>query len=328
MTQSIASNSIDGYRIQQTLTEPIEFEGVGLHSGVLCKIRLNPAVPQHGIVFVRRDLSHAPRIPACPEAVVSTSLATSLGRPGDDKSTIRTVEHLMSALFALGVTNCLVDVWGPEIPILDGSALPFLESILDSGLQPQPYSAAVLKVLKPIKVYQNGAICELLPRNRLRLTTSVDFSHPKIGLQTCALELTPESFRDEIARARTFGFMSDVEKLKRKKLALGASMANVVAFSEDSVLNPEGLRYADECVRHKLLDAIGDLALCGAWIQGELVSYRGGHAIHLALLQSLPAQGSHWELIKGIPLSGISRAPVLPKTLSVPIHAATPALPV
>ena len=291
-----------GYRIQKTVRRPLAFEGVGLHTGTRSRIRLLPAPPNHGVIFQRVDLKRPARIPAHYEAVTTTAMATSLGVPGRPEARVGTVEHLLAAIYALGITNVLIEVKGPEIPILDGSAYPFLEAIWDVGLEAQPYSTAVLRILKPIKVYEKGAVCELLPRDRLRLTTSIDFPHPSIGTQTFALELTPAAFREQVGRARTFGFLSDVEKLKAANLAQGATLENVLAFDESGVINPEGSRYADECVRHKLLDAIGDLALCGCWIQGEMVSFRGGHSIHLTLLKSLHGARSHWELLPAEPL--------------------------
>jgi UDP-3-O-[3-hydroxymyristoyl] N-acetylglucosamine deacetylase len=299
-------SSPQGYRVQKTLKHTLVFEGVGLHTGRVTKIHLIPAPPNHGIVFQRTDCARPVRVFAHYDAVISTELATSLGYRGMEDARINTVEHVLAALFAMGITNCLVEVNGPEIPILDGSAAPFIEAIWDEGIEIQPFSNPTLKILKPIKVYQNGAICELLPRDCLRLTTSIDFPHPAIGAQTFALEMTPEAFKEQVGRARTFGFVRDLEKLQKVHLAQGASLANVLAFSEKGVVNPEGARFADECVRHKLLDAVGDLALCGSWIEGEMVSFRGGHAIHMALLQALKSFRSHWEMLPAEPLPNFS----------------------
>jgi UDP-3-O-[3-hydroxymyristoyl] N-acetylglucosamine deacetylase len=295
-------SSTEGYRIQKTINRSLFFKGVGLHSGVVAELTLHPAPANHGIIFEKIDISPRTKIPAYFKSVISTSMATSLGVKDHPKLTISTVEHLMAALYAVGITNVLAELKGPEIPILDGSARVFVQEILKAGVQLQPFSHQVLQVLKPIKVYKDGAICELLPRENLRLTTSVDFPHPVIGLQTCAIDLTPSSFETDIAEARTFGFQSDLEKLRSRNLAKGASLENVLAFSDNAILNPDGARFSDECVRHKLLDAIGDLALCGSWIEGELVSFRGGHSIHLTLLQSLESQPSHWRLINPTPL--------------------------
>lgn len=292
----------EGYRVQKTLGEAVIFEGIGLHSGVKAQLKLSPAPANQGIQFIRTDLASRVSIPAHFTSVVSTALATSLGNEIDSNARVSTVEHLMAALYALGITNVTAEINGPEIPILDGSASVFVREILKTGIELQPYTHKTLRILKPIKVYRDGTICELLPRNNLRLTTSVDFSHPSIGLQTFALDLTPDTFTNQVADARTFGFQSDLDKLRSKNLALGASIENVLAFSNSSILNPEGARYPDECVRHKLLDAIGDLALCGCWIQGELVSFRGGHSIHLMLLQALEKHPNHWQLIQSEPL--------------------------
>lgn len=296
------SSSTEGYRVQKTISQPIIFEGVGLHSGIEATLKLYPAPTNHGIVFERIDLSPRIKIPAYFKSVIGTSMATSLGVATRPEYRISTVEHLMAALYALGITNLIAEINGPEIPILDGSATVFIKKILKAGIELQPFSHKILRILKPIKVYRDGTVCELLPRENLRLTTSVDFPHPAIGLQTFALDLTPETFKTDIAEARTFGFQADLEKLRSRNLAKGASLKNVLAFSSDGILNPEGSRFPDECVRHKLLDAIGDLALCGCWIEGELVSFRGGHSIHLTLLESLEKQPSHWKLVPAEPL--------------------------
>ncbi len=289
-------NSTQGYRIQKSLRQIARFQGVGLHSGVDTSLELHPAPPNHGIIFERVDLEPAVRIPAHIDSVVATSMATTLGVADRPETKIGTIEHLMAALYALGITNVRATVSGPEIPILDGSANPFIEGILGAGIEFQPFSNAVLRVLKPVKVFKDGVICELLPRECLRLTTSVDFPHPSIGLQTFALEVTPGAFIEQVCPARTFGFVQEVENLRKKNLALGASIRNVLAFSEDGIVNPEGARFPDECVRHKLLDAIGDLALIGCWIEGEMVSFRGGHSMHLSLLKALREHPSHWEI--------------------------------
>lgn len=297
MKKKSYSLSWDPYRIQKTLKKPLIFRGVGLHSGVITEIELVPAVPETGIIFKKVSSRNVFSIPAHYENVRSTSLATSLGLPGVEDSTISTVEHLLAALFGMGITNLEVWVKGPEIPILDGSSLPFVESILDVGILTQNHSQRTIRILKPIKIYENGTICELLPRKNLRLTTSIQFEHSLIGAQTFSMDLTPQNFHQMVAPARTFGFLSEVEKLRKKGLARGASLENVLGFSETEVLNVEGMRFVDECVRHKWLDALGDLSLCGTWIEGELVSFRGGHAIHRALLNSLHQHPDNWQLI-------------------------------
>lgn len=288
----------DSYRVQKTLAAEVSFKGKGIHSGLISRIDIRPALPNSGIVFVKRKGKETFKIPAHYDYITATSLATTLGIKNNPESQISTVEHLLASLFAFGITNAMIEVQGPEIPILDGSAKPFIESFFDVGIQLQHFSSQIIRVLKPIKVFENGAICELLPRKHLRLTTSIDFPHPKIGTQTFAMDVTPRTFAESISGARTFGFLSDLERLKSQNLALGASLDNVLGFSETNILNPEGMRFNDECVRHKWLDALGDLALCGSWVEGELVSFRGGHAIHLALMKALKKQDKNWELIK------------------------------
>lgn len=287
------------YHIQKTIKKVFSFEGIGLHTGTPCAITVVPSPPNHGIVF---EKDSGIRIFAHYNSVVSTTMATSLGDKNDTSSFIGTVEHLLAAFYALGITNAKILVSGPEIPIIDGSAEPFLNKILGSGIVIQPFSAPILKILKPIKIYTNNSICELLPRKSLRLTVSIDFAHSAIGPQTYAVDLDPENFKTEIAPARTFGFLNEREQLWEKGLALGASTENVLVYSESGIINQGKMRFSDECVRHKLLDAIGDLSLCGAFIEGELVSFRGGHSIHLALLRSLSDYRSNWMMIPAQPL--------------------------
>lgn len=291
------------YKIQKTIKSKISFSGIGLHTGKKNKIDLYPAPINFGTVFEKKIGQEKILIPAHFESIIATELATTLGMKDIPLSKISTVEHLMAALYGLGIQNVLIEIEGDEIPILDGSSKEFIEAILQTGIEPLMASASIIKIKKPIKIYQNGTICELLPRENLRLTTSVDFDHPKIGLQVFALEVTPKSFIDQVSRARTFGFMKDLETLKQKNLALGANLKNALGFTDLEVANPEGLRYWDECVRHKLLDALGDLALCGSYIQGELVSFRGGHSIHHKILSSLKDYPGHWELEAPRPLN-------------------------
>ncbi len=293
----------DFYLVQKTLRHPLFFEGVSLHSGKVCRIELRPAPANQGILFVRADMPGSEPIPARFEYVINTNLATTVGHLETPKVHVATVEHLMAALYGAGLNNVTVFVHGDEVPILDGSAYPFVTAIQQAGFEFQPFTAPVLKVKKPIKYYAKGAICELLPRESLRLTTSIDFPHPLIGQQTYATDVVPQIFFDDVSKARTFGFLRDVEHLKRMNLAQGASLENVLAFDEKEILNPEGARYLDECVRHKLLDALGDLALCGSYIQGEFVSFRGGHSIHLGLLQSLAEHTGSWQIETPEPLS-------------------------
>lgn len=293
-------NSPAGYRLQKTLIDEVRLSGVGIHSGEKAEVRILPAPVNTGIVFERVDLPSMVPLLAHFDAVVATERATTLG---SGPTRIATVEHLMAALFAMGVTNAKVQVVGSEVPIMDGSAKPFVDAIMSVGMLGQSYTNRVLRVIRPIKIFQDGAVCEILPRERLRLTTSVDFAHPRIGRQTFALEMTPAAFLEHVAPARTFGFLRDAEALKKNQLARGASLDNVLAYSDTDVLNPEGPRFADECVRHKLLDAVGDLALIGCWIEGEMVSFRGGHSIHRALLRAIKAHPTHIQVFEPQPLA-------------------------
>jgi UDP-3-O-[3-hydroxymyristoyl] N-acetylglucosamine deacetylase len=297
-----AWNDYSTYRVQKTIRRPVTVTGIGLHSGQSTRLQILPAETGHGIVFEKIGSRKKFELGAHFKNVVSTSLATSLSIAGEPDSGVATVEHLMSAFYALGITNARVIVEGNEVPILDGSARPFVEAILDGTLELQAMTAPSIRVIKPIRIFQEGVVCELLPRDNLRLTTSIDFDHPAIGAQTFALELTPQSFIDEVSSSRTFGFMKDVDALRARNLAQGASLDNVLAFDEKGIVNKEGARFADECVRHKLLDALGDLALAGARIQGELVSFRGGHSIHIKLLQEVAKMKGSWEWLEAEPV--------------------------
>lgn len=305
------------YTIQKTIKKPLSFEGVGLHSGKDCRITLYPTDPNTGIQFLRSDLYLSPLVPAEAESVCDTMLATTVGK---GKATVQTIEHLMAALYALGLTNILVECSGPEIPILDGSAFPFVEAIEKGGYQLQPFTMPLIKIKKPIQVFEREGVCELLPRENLRVTASIDFPHPLIQIQTFSMDLTPENFIREVSLARTFGFFSDLKKLQERNLALGASLENALGFNEAGLMNPEGFRIPEECVRHKLLDAIGDLALSGAYFQGEFVSYRGGHALHRSLLLALKANREAWEYVPGEAIRNVlnfSKNPILESPISI-----------
>jgi UDP-3-O-[3-hydroxymyristoyl] N-acetylglucosamine deacetylase len=215
---------------------------------------------------------------------------------------VATIEHLMAALAGLGVDNVLVEIDGPEVPILDGSSAPFIDAIDGVGLASQHAARRYLKVLKPVRVTQGKAFAELLPNERgFKLDVEIDFPTPIIGRQRKAIDLSPSVFRREISRARTFGFMRDVEKLWGAGFALGASLDNTVAIGDDGILNPEGLRYADEFVRHKILDAVGDLSLGGLPILGAYRSYCGGHRMNFLVLEALFASRSNYAIVDGTP---------------------------
>jgi len=283
---------------QITLPRPVTLEGVGIHTGEPVRLTLRPAAVGAGVRFLRTDVADLdPAIPARAEAVCATRLGTVIGNA--DGVTVSTVEHLMAALCGLGVDNVIVEIDGPEVPIMDGSAQAFVEAIDQAGIVAQQASRRCIKVLKPVRVGKNGSFGELLPYARgLRIETEIEFDHPIIGRQTYALNVEPAVFRRELARARTFGFMRDVAKLWSAGYALGASFENTVVIAENRVLNAEGVRFPDEFVRHKAVDAIGDMALAGAPLIGCYRSVRGGHKLNHAVLCALMADRSAWTYVE------------------------------
>jgi len=284
---------------QTTLRRHATVAGIGVHSGSPVTLTLHPAETNTGIVFLRCGLgSQRDReIAADFRCVTATEFATVLG----DRSgpAISTTEHVLAALHGLGVDNAVVEVDGPEVPIMDGSAQAFVDAIDQAGIVTQAASRRYIKVLKPVRVGKNGSFGELLPHGRgLRIETEIDFDHPMIGHQTFAIEVEPATFRRELARARTFGFMRDVAKLWSAGYALGASFENTVVIAENRVLNADGVRFPDEFVRHKAVDAIGDLALSGAPLIGAYRSARGGHKLNHAVLTALMADRSAWTYVE------------------------------
>ena len=280
---------------QHTLKSIAHVTGVGLHSGEKVQLWLRPAAPDSGIVFHRVDLDPPVSIPASPEAVRETRLCTGLERDG---VRIATVEHLMSALAGLGVDNVHIDVDGPEIPIMDGSAAPFVMMMLEAGLEAQPAPRRFLRVLKPVEVREGDKWVRLEPYLGFRLEFSIAFEHPAIrASQTRAVvDLSEHAYPRFVARARTFGFVHEVELLREMGLAQGGSLDNAIVLDEYRILNPEGLRFPDEFVRHKILDAIGDLYLAGHPLLARYVAHKSGHALNNQLLRALMADRSAWEL--------------------------------
>jgi len=279
---------------EQTLGSEVRCTGVGLHTGRPVDLLLRPAAPGTGIVFVRRDAEGDTRFPARSEWVVDTTLATTLGTAG---SRLSTVEHVISALAGMGVDNCVVEVFGPEVPIMDGSAAPFVYLIEQAGVISQRRVRRRLVIRKPVEVREGDRSVRVIPSREFKLSIEVDFAHPGIGNQSIrSLSVTPHTYAREIAAARTFGFLSDVQKLQANGLALGGSMQNAIVLDERRVLNPEGLRFKDEFARHKALDLIGDLALLGLPVQGHFKAVRSGHALHQALVAELRANPACWSI--------------------------------
>ena len=285
---------------QTTLCDEASVSGIGVHSGSPVTLTLHPADAGTGIVFLRTGLPGRSdcEIRADVRAVTATEFATVLG--DDDGPLCATAEHVLAALTGLGVDNAVVEVDGPEVPIMDGSAEAFVAAIDHAGVRSLDAPRRFLKVLKPVRVTQGRSVGELLPNSRgLRLEVDIDFDHPLIGHQRCALDISPANFRRELARARTFGFMRDVAKLWNQGYALGASFENTLVVSETRVLNADGLRYPDEFVRHKALDAVGDLALAGLPLLATYRSLRGGHTLNHAILSALMADPSAWVAGRG-----------------------------
>jgi UDP-3-O-[3-hydroxymyristoyl] N-acetylglucosamine deacetylase len=280
---------------QTTLREQVSIAGIGVHSGSPVTVTLHPAEADTGVVFWRCGINGQKdrELSANFRSVTATEFATVLG----DQSgpAVSTTEHVLAALFGLGIDNAIVEVDGPEVPIMDGSAAPFVDAIDQAGVTTLPARRRYIKVLKPVRVNADGCHGELRPHLRgLRVETEIEFDHPLIGRQKLALDVEPDLFRRELARARTFGFMRDVTKLWNAGYALGASFENTVVIADDRVLNSEGVRFPDEFVRHKAVDAIGDLALAGAPLIGAYRSVRGGHKLNHAVVTALMADTSAW----------------------------------
>ncbi len=282
---------------QTTIDSDLILFGTGVHSGAEASIILHPAEAGTGWNFVvDNGCGRLARIPADFRMVSNVTLCTVLS---DGKgASVATVEHLLSALRGMNIDNIEIEIEGDEVPVMDGSASAFVEAIDEAGVRVLDEPRRWVKVLKPVRINSGGSSAELRPYDGSRYDVTIDFDTPLIGRQTLTLDLTPQAYRREIARARTFGFMKDVKALWSAGRALGSSLENTVALGEDRILNPEGLRFEDEFVRHKTLDAIGDLALAGAPILGEFRSNRGGHRINTMMLDALYQDRSAWTVVE------------------------------
>ncbi len=293
----LSAISLTAPMCQRTLKAPIGCVGIGLHSGCRVSLTLRPAPPDHGIVFRRTDLGRD--IPAWFDHVADGRLATSLVHPDDSTARISTVEHLMAALAGTGVGNLLVELDGPELPILDGSASPYVFLIDCAGIAEQEAVQKVIEIRRPVRVAEGNSFVELRPSRTgmpgLEMTLSIDFAAAAIGRQSVSFHLTPANFRHQLCRARTFALAEEVERLRAAGLARGGSLDNAVVVDQARVLNPGGLRMQDEFARHKLLDAVGDLALAGAAIHGRFIAHRSGHALNNRLLRTLFGDRSAWR---------------------------------
>ena len=279
---------------EHTLAGPAICAGVGVHTGDRVRLSIRPAPAGHGIVFVRTDIKDRDnRVPAKGEAVVATRLGTVIANAAG--VTVATIEHLMAAMAALGVDNATVELDGPEVPIMDGSALPFVQLLDRAGFRRQEKPQRYIEILEPVVVTEGDKSAALLPCDRFEMFFEIEFATSTIGKMSVDLEITEESFREELSAARTFGFVEEVEALRAIGLARGGSLENAVVIDGDRILNPEGLRFADEFVRHKALDAVGDLYVLGAPILGRFEGRKAGHTLNNAVVRALLARPSAWR---------------------------------
>ncbi len=281
---------------QSTVDRDIVMKGIGVHSGAEASLILHPAEANTGYNFYINGGACPGHVPGDFRAVTNMLLCTAL--KGSHGTTVATVEHLLAALRGLGVDNVDIEVDGNEVPVMDGSSEPFVDAIEEAGLRELDEPRRYIKVLRPVQVKDGDSVAEIFPYNGFRLNIEIDFDSPFIGKQRIDIDVTPSSFKKKLSRARTFGFMKDVKQLWAAGRALGSSLENTVAIGEDRILNPEGLRYSDEFVRHKTLDAVGDLALAGAPILGLYRSSRPGHRLNSAMLHALYRNTDAWTIVE------------------------------
>ncbi len=291
--------------LQTTLKNPIEFCGVGLHTGNYITVNISPAGADEGITFVRKDLEGAPRVKVDSRNVVATNYATTLG-VGEAK--ISTVEHILAAFYGMGISNAVIEIDGPEVPVMDGSSVLFVDLIKEAGIKQLNASRKYIKITKPIRIKDGEKFIKLYPLDddsnasddRLEIDYTIDFSHPMLTEQTFKGVFSKEMFAEDISSSRTFCFLKDVEMLKKNGLAKGGSLKNAVVIGEDDILNEEGLRHSNEFVRHKVLDLIGDLAVLGMPIQGRIKANRSGHAMNYSLVSKLIHNPGKWEIVDSL----------------------------
>jgi UDP-3-O-[3-hydroxymyristoyl] N-acetylglucosamine deacetylase len=282
--------------MQHTIKTSTTLSGIGLHSGKTVNLSLHPAPAGHGIVFARVDLSGDNRIPARWDLVTDTRLCTVI--TNSSGANVGTIEHLMAALRGCGVDNVLVEIDGPEIPVMDGSSKPFVEMIDRVGIASQDAARKAIRILKPVTVEEGGKRVSLVPAEEFIFSGEIEFDHPDIGRQHYEIKLLNGNFRHDLADSRTFGFFHEVEMMRKMGLALGGSLDNAIVLDKEKVMNPDGLRHSNEFIRHKLLDAIGDLYLAGMPILGAYEGVKAGHAINNAVLHKLFATPDAFEIIE------------------------------
>ena len=280
---------------QRTIQREVSCAGIGLHSGAKVGLKLKPANADEGITFIRSDLPGAPRISAKLDNVVDTRHATTIGV---GNARVSTIEHLMAAVMAMGIDNIDIEVDCPEAPIMDGSAAPLVYLLKTAGIRNQRKLRRFVFITKPIHVSEGDKEIVALPATHLQIDYQIDFDHPLLNDQRYRFLQSAAAFEKEISRARTFGFLHEVELLKKNGLALGGSLENAVVLNEFNVMNPDGLRYQDEFVRHKILDFIGDISLFGAPVIGQFVAHKGGHTLHHQLLNAMRSMPDRWTEVK------------------------------
>jgi UDP-3-O-[3-hydroxymyristoyl] N-acetylglucosamine deacetylase len=280
-------------RLQNTINDEIAINGQGLHTGCIINMKIKPATADTGVVFIRTDKGDV-RIKASVSSVADTTFATTLSLNG---VRVGTVEHLLAAFAGLGVDNVYVEVDGPEVPIMDGSSAHFVSRIMKTGITKQSKAVSYLKILKPVVVIEGSRQIAVTPYQGTRITYRLFYTHPAFGEQKLGVDISAIKFIDELAPARTFGFLRDVEMLRAKGLAKGGSLENAIVLGDKEVINGNKLRFKDEFVRHKILDAVGDLSLLGLPIYGHVIANKSGHGLHVKLLRKLLLCKDSWEVV-------------------------------
>ena len=276
---------------QRTIAQSVEVVGIGLHKGEPIKLRLEPLNEDSGIIFYREDM--ATTIPLSPKSVINTQMATVIG---NEKASISTIEHFLSAIYAYGIDNLRVVINGGEMPVMDGSAISFCLLLDEAGIKKQNQSKQVICIKREVEVAVDGKFARLSPSQSATFDFEINFEHPVIGRQKESFEFSTMGFINEIARARTFGFAKDIQYLQSQNLALGATLQNAIGLDDNKILNPEGLRYENEFVRHKILDAMGDMMVSGYNILGKYTSYAGSHKLNYMLTSALLADSRNYEM--------------------------------
>ncbi len=281
--------------LQRSIKKSATISGIGLHSGERINLRMRPATANTGIIFHRTDGEQTVDIKACSDNVVDTRMATVIGHQG---MTVSTIEHFMAALAAFGIDNLHVDIDGAEVPVLDGSAAPFIREIQQAGIKHLSQSRKFIAIRKPLEIIEGEKRISIIPSRFLRVSFDIAFDHPAISVQHHSMKFTTESFCKDIAAARTFGFLHEVEHLKANGLARGGSLENAVVIDTDGVMNPEGLRFKNEFVRHKILDSFGDFSLLGSPLLGHIRAFKAGHDLNAKMVRMIEENPSHWTYIE------------------------------